>query len=122
MSGKDKRDNGLTKAGSGRVGIFLATGCTHCYTLECNYNEGLGTNQVGNCKGVTFPDSSVAGISFGESPVGGYDGVLLKYDRYIGNPSRMTTPKYNREMFCDVGEGEELRGAKRRAEKARYRC
>ena len=46
MSGKDKRDNGLTKDGSGRVGIYKATGCSHCYTLECNYNEGLATNFI----------------------------------------------------------------------------
>ena len=49
MSGKDKRDNGLTKDGSGRVGVYKATGCSHCYTLECNYNEGLATNFIPVC-------------------------------------------------------------------------
>lgn len=39
MFSRDKRD-GMSKEGSGRVGIFLATNLTHVYTLECNYNSG----------------------------------------------------------------------------------
>ena len=148
MSGKDKRDNGLTKEGSGRVGIFMATGLTHCYTLECNYNEGLNTQLIGNCSNVKFPENLSNGFSqvtFGESPINGYKGSVPKVSeclfrfvihaaiffffffffffslstcvagtkfhnlqnlsRYLGNPPRMTTPKYNREMFCNVGEG-----------------
>ena len=85
MSGKDKRDNGLTKGGSGRVGIYHATQNSHCYTLECNYNEGLITNPVGNCSGF----------------VGGCDNV----HKLSGIVGRMTTPKYNPEMFQNVGEG-----------------
>jgi hypothetical protein len=42
----DKRDKGATKEGSGRVGIYLATGITHSYTLECNYNMGRRPNVV----------------------------------------------------------------------------
>jgi len=82
MSGKDKRDNGLTKGGSGRVGIYYATANDHCYTLECNYNEGLLTGPIGNCGG------------FGGTPAG----------NLMGGVGRMTTPKYTIEMFQNVGE------------------
>ena len=108
MSGKDKRDNGLTKDGSGRVGIFKATQCSHCYTLECNYNEGLATNALPNCKDV---GGNVAGVQsvFGESAGdiranARTTGPLTGGGKYQGNPSRMTTPKYNRGMYCNVGE------------------
>jgi len=39
MKVKDK-GNGLSREGCGRVSIFKSTGCTHCYTLECNYASG----------------------------------------------------------------------------------
>jgi hypothetical protein len=45
MQRKDKRD-GLSKSGSGRVGIYRETGLTHIYTLECNYNTGLTVNAI----------------------------------------------------------------------------
>ncbi len=37
MHAVDKRD-GMKKDGSGRVGVYRATGVVHAYTLECNYN------------------------------------------------------------------------------------
>jgi hypothetical protein len=45
MNCKDKKD-GLSREGSGRVGIFRATGITHCYTLECNYQTGRRINHL----------------------------------------------------------------------------
>ncbi len=45
MLRKDRRD-GLSKSGSGRVGIYRETGLTHIYTLECNYNTGLTVNAI----------------------------------------------------------------------------
>ncbi|XP_032234013.2 cytosolic carboxypeptidase-like protein 5 isoform X2 [Nematostella vectensis] len=45
MYSKDKRD-GMSKEGSGRVGIYKATSIIHSYTLECNYNSGRMLNAV----------------------------------------------------------------------------
>ena len=50
MNRKDRRD-GLSKSGSGRVGIYRETGLTHIYTLECNYNTGLTLNAIKAAKG-----------------------------------------------------------------------
>jgi hypothetical protein len=36
MSMKDQT-SGLSREGSGRVGIFKATGLMHSYTLECHF-------------------------------------------------------------------------------------
>jgi len=40
MLTKDKNDQTVSKAGSGRVAIFKSINLTRCYTLECNYNIG----------------------------------------------------------------------------------
>jgi hypothetical protein len=45
MSVKD-RGCGLSREGSGRVGIYKATGLLHSYTLECNYQTGRRINHL----------------------------------------------------------------------------
>lgn len=42
---KDKGD-GLSKEGSGRVGLYKLTKLNMCYTIECNYNSGNLTNKI----------------------------------------------------------------------------
>ncbi|XP_070195539.1 cytosolic carboxypeptidase-like protein 5 isoform X3 [Littorina saxatilis] len=73
---KDKRD-GLSKEGSGRVGIFKAIGIIHSYTLECNYNMGRIVNPV--------------------PPAYGDDG------RATPPPLAGFPPKYTQAHFEDVG-------------------
>ena len=41
-----QRDKDLSKEGAGRVALYRATGLTHFYTLECNYNEGTRTHTM----------------------------------------------------------------------------
>ena len=38
--------SGLSREGSGRVGIFKATGLINCYTLECHYQTGRIINML----------------------------------------------------------------------------
>lgn len=45
MSVKDK-GCGLSREGSGRVGIYKATGLVMCYTLECNFQTGRRINHL----------------------------------------------------------------------------
>lgn len=37
---------GLSREGSGRAGIFKATGLPYVYTFECNYTAGVRTNKL----------------------------------------------------------------------------
>ena len=46
MRAKDARDGAVGKEGSGRVAVHRATGLTHVYTLECNYNTGRRVNRM----------------------------------------------------------------------------
>jgi hypothetical protein len=103
MSGKDKRDNGLTKDGSGRVGIYKATGCSHCYTLECNYNEGLATNFIPNCTNVLLPPPQSLPSASGESP---------QYPPLLTNTKTpVNYSKYVRALFARAQKRASGRGA-----------
>jgi hypothetical protein len=77
MSSKDKRDEGRTKEGSGRVGVWKLTGCVRCYTLECNY-----------CTGRTA----------GGVPPADRDG-----GRATPPPARFTVPKYEPQHWQHAG-------------------
>lgn len=73
MVRRDKRD-GLSKEGSGRVGVYTMTGLTYVYTLECNYNEGRTVNRLQPVPG------GAAGGAGGVSPPGSPPrGARLKY-------------------------------------------
>ena len=41
----DKGD-GLSKEGTGRVALYKESKLNLCYTIECNYNSGLITNNI----------------------------------------------------------------------------
>ena len=45
MRARDSRD-GLSKEGAGRVAFYKLTQCSHCYTVEVNYNSGRSVNVV----------------------------------------------------------------------------
>ena len=45
MNAKDG-GSGLSREGSGRVGIWQATGIVHSYTLECHYQTGRRLNTL----------------------------------------------------------------------------
>lgn len=79
MFSSDARD-GLSKEGSGRVGVFLRTNLCHCYTLECNYNTGRMLNKV--------------------PPASGDGG---KAERPVATGK--VPPRYTIESFHDVGRG-----------------
>ena len=51
---RDRRD-GLSKEGSGRVGVHKLTGITRSYTLECNYNTGRMCNILSPLPTDKFP-------------------------------------------------------------------
>lgn len=80
MKSKDKRDNGLSKEGSGRVAVYRETGLTHIYTLECNYNMGRRPTYLPAATG----------------------------DQGRASPEicrRTSVPKYRPEDWQDVGKG-----------------
>lgn len=73
--------NGESREGSGRVGIFKATDLLRCYTLECNYHSGVSLNHI--------PQSDLE-----ESPISdNYNPI------YINGP-----PPFDIDIFEDVGK------------------
>lgn len=87
MNAKDAC-SGLSREGSGRVGIFKATGLVNCYTLECHYQTGKRINFITpklNMKtGLIEPEDEVT-------------------DRNSKIYKDMRTPNYNVDIFEDVG-------------------
>ena len=80
--------SGLSREGSGRVGVFRATGLVNCYTLECHYQTGRRIN-------VLTPKLNV---DTGE--IEPEDAVTDRNSRIYKD---MRTPNYTTEIFEDVG-------------------
>jgi len=86
MKVKDKGD-GLSREGSGRVSIYNATSCTHCYTLECNYASGKKLNHLP--------------VKYNKEK------NIIEPESYLTDPKsqlyRNKPPVYNMEIFEDIG-------------------
>tara|TARA_B110000285_G_C15136051_1_gene626999 strand:- start:2611 stop:2982 length:372 start_codon:yes stop_codon:yes gene_type:complete len=80
--------SGLSREGSGRVGIFKATGLVNCYTLECHYQTGRRINAL------TPKLNLDTGEIESEVPVTDRNSKIYKDVR---------TPNYTTEIFEDVG-------------------
>lgn len=65
MNWVDRRD-GLSREGSGRVGIWKATNINNCYTLECHYVTGVRTKKlnpkIDKESGEIIPEEDVTNI------------------------------------------------------------
>lgn len=81
--------SGLSREGSGRVGIFKATGLINCYTLECHYQTGRRINLL------TPKMNLDSGELEAEDPVTDRNSKFYKDVR---------TPNYTVEIFEDVGK------------------
>ena len=113
----DKRD-GLSKEGSGRVGIYFATGITHwldtiaqynniianhhnysamtcaSYTLECNYNMGRHVNELATPFNTTTTSDPHWPVTT-PPPRSSHDTTV----------AMLAMIRYTEEMFEDVGRG-----------------
>lgn len=102
MFAKEKGDE-FSKEGSGRVGIYKATGILYSYTLECNYNIGLHGPELNeleekksqeiwlnNTKEIDLEDPKTLEFIFGPE---------VKKTEYLE-----PTP-YTIEAFEDIGKG-----------------
>lgn len=91
MNVKDK-DNGKSREGSGRVGIWKATKSPLCYTLECNYYTGVQFNDVAKWSDETF-DSEYR---------------MKKGSKFCSNQDefyKKSNPFFDKYVFMDVGAG-----------------
>jgi hypothetical protein len=80
--------SGLSREGSGRVGIYKATGLINCYTLECHYQTGKRIN-------VLTPKLNIKTSSTEpESPA---------TDRNSAHYRGLPLPNYTVDLFEDVG-------------------
>lgn len=80
--------SGLSREGSGRVGVFRATGLVNCYTLECHYQTGRRIN-------VLTPKLNL--------DTGDIEAEDVVTDRNSRIYKDMRTPNYTTEIFEDVG-------------------
>ena len=81
--------SGLSREGSGRVGIFRATGLVNCYTLECHYQTWRRIN-------VLTPKMNIDTGEFEpEEPATDRNSKLYKDTR---------NPNYCVDIFEDVGK------------------
>ena len=80
--------SGLSREGSGRVGVFRATGLVNCYTLECHYQTGRRIN-------VLTPK-----LNLDTGEIDPEDAVTDRNSRIYKD---MRTPNYTTEIFEDVG-------------------
>ena len=87
MNAKDG-GSGLSREGSGRVGIYKATGLVNCYTLECHYQTGRRTN-------ILTPKMILE--------TGEQEPEDVATDRFSRIYKDNRTPNYTVEIFEDVG-------------------
>lgn len=87
MSVKD-RGCGLSREGSGRVGIYKATGLVMCYTLECNFQTGKRVNHL------TPKIIAETGEVEPETPI---------TDHASRHYNHSQTPNYTIEIFENIG-------------------
>lgn len=87
MSVKDN-GSGLSREGSGRVGIHKATGLINCYTLECHYQTGKRINFLTQKLNIN------TGLVEPESEATDRNSKIYRENR---------TPNYCVDIFEDVG-------------------
>ena len=87
MFRRERRDGNASagKEGSGRVGVYSATGIVHAYTLECNYNTGRYVNAI-----APLPNTPFGRAAASVSPT-------------RGTVSRARPTRYDPDTWAEVG-------------------